>query len=69
MKRKKQDVQGDLFGVSEQERLRQKIKELDQHIASSLKRKEFAKAKAFTAEQEMLLQHLVDQADGGKAKP
>jgi ketosteroid isomerase-like protein len=69
MKRKKEDVQGDLFGVSEQENLRQKIRELDQHIAAALKRKDFQKAKAFTAEQETLLQRMVDKADGAKAKP
>jgi hypothetical protein len=60
MKPKKQVIQGELFGLSEAEHVRQQIKELDALIARALKQKEFLKAKELTEKQELLLQKLVD---------
>jgi hypothetical protein len=60
MSPKKHAIQAELFGVSEAEDVKQRIKELDALIANALKRKLYDKAKELTEQQETLLKKLVD---------
>jgi hypothetical protein len=61
MNPRKQAIQGELFGLSEVEHVRQQIRELDSLIAKAVKQKEFLKAKELTEKQEALLQKLVEK--------
>lgn len=55
--------QGDLFATSRIQELRERIRELDGLITRALKSKDYAKAKAFTRDQETLIQELVEMGE------
>jgi hypothetical protein len=55
--------QEDLFGYSRAEELRRRVKELDDLIATSMKKNDYSKARELTKEQEKIIQELVDLGD------
>ncbi|NQT27932.1 hypothetical protein HQ585_21420 [candidate division KSB1 bacterium] len=60
MKKIKNHHQGDLFGISEPETMRQRVKDLDSLISKSIKKKDFSAAKTMADEQASLIRQLVE---------
>lgn len=61
MKKNRVDHQGDLFGISAPEAMRQRIKDLDDLIKRSMKLKDFKSAKIMADEQAVLIRRLVEK--------
>jgi len=59
--RKRDNQQSDLFGQSEPDAMRQRVKELDELIKKSIKNKDFTTAKAMADEQAGLIRQLVEK--------
>lgn len=55
--------QQNLFGFSEPEVMRRRVKELDREIASAMKQKHFERAKAMADEQAALIRKLVEMGE------
>ena len=66
MKRRINASQGDLFGITEIESIREEIQHLDQAIAKAMKTGKYAEAKQFTVKQENLIQKLVEMGEMNK---
>lgn len=62
-------MQGDLFEAPEHHQDQNRVRELDRLIAQALKKNDYMAAKKLTAEQEQLIQKLVESGDspGGGA--
>jgi len=69
MRRKASSRQGDLFEAPGQQLDQNRVRELDRLIAQALKKNDYQAAKTLTAEQEQLIQKLVESGDslGGGA--
>ncbi len=55
--------QQNLFGFSEPEVIRRRVKDLDREIASAMKQKQFERAKQITDEQAELIRQLVEMGE------
>ena len=53
-------AQEELFGASQIQDLKRKVKELDSEISRAMKKKDFVKAKSLTNQQSKLLKELLD---------
>ncbi len=63
MRKRHQADQEDLFGLSEVESLKRKIKELDRQITRALKENDYTTARKLTSQQAELLQAMVEKGD------
>ena len=63
MRKKQISRQGDLFQPEDHDFTQQRVRDLDILIARALKKRDFKSAKTLTAEQETLIQQLVDKGD------
>ena len=64
MKGLQQSAQENLFGLTEIEALKRRIKELDQQISRALKKGDYANAKNLTDRQAELLQKILEEGEG-----
>jgi uncharacterized membrane protein (DUF106 family) len=64
MKGVQKSAQENLFGLTEIQALKRRIKELDQQISSALKKGDYAGAKSLTDRQAELLQKILEEGEG-----
>lgn len=62
-RRSRSHFQQDLFGNSEPDNIRQRIRELDKEIASAMRKQDFKGAKSKTDEQAGLIKQLVEMGE------
>lgn len=61
--KRRSQFQQDLFGSSEPESIRQRIRELDEEIAVAMRKRDFQGAKSKTGEQADLIKQLVEMGE------